>query len=281
MRTIAFASIVSAVGRMCREANCVLPQDTEQALGKALKLERSPLGRDILKQCLLNAKIAGTQKMPVCQDTGLAVFFVKQGKDVEIKGGPLHDAINKGVASACRQGFLRASCVDDPVFNRRNTGNNVPAIIHIEQVPGNRLEINYMPKGGGAENTSRLAMLKPSDGQQGVISFVTEAVIQAGANPCPPTVIGVGIGGNFERCALLAKKALMWQVGKSNPNKKYDQLEKKILKAVNASGLGPQGLGGTVSCLSVHIEHEPCHMSSLPVAVNINCHAHRYQTVVL
>jgi fumarate hydratase subunit alpha len=266
---------------MCREANCVLPQDTEQALGKALKLERSPLGRDILEQCLLNAKIAKAQKMPVCQDTGLAVFFVKQGKDVEIKGGPLHEAINKGVASACRQGFLRASCVDDPVFLRKNTGSNVPAIIHIERVPGSRLEINYMPKGGGAENTSRLAMLKPSDGEQGVVSFVSQAVIQAGANPCPPTVVGVGIGGNFERCALLAKKALLWPVGKANPNQRYDRLEKKILKAINASGLGPQGLGGTVSCLSVHVEHEPCHMSSLPVAVNINCHAHRHQTVVL
>lgn len=281
MRIIGYESIISAVEKMCREANCVLPHDTEQALGKALKLERSPLGRDILKQCLLNAKIAKTQNMPVCQDTGLAVFFIKQGKDVEIKGGSLHEAINSGVANACRQGFLRASCVDDPVFLRKNTGSNVPAIIHIERVPGGRLEINYMPKGGGAENTSRLAMLKPSDGEQGVISFVSQAVISAGANPCPPTVVGVGIGGNFERCALLAKKALMWPVGKANPSKRYDQLEKKILKAINGSGLGPQGLGGTVSCLSVHIEHEACHMSSLPVAVNINCHAHRHQTVVL
>ncbi|MDQ7797954.1 MAG: fumarate hydratase [Candidatus Edwardsbacteria bacterium] len=281
MRAIEHNAIATAVEKMCREANCVLPRDTEQALGKALKLERSPLGRDILNQCLLNAKIAKVQKMPICQDTGLAVFFVKQGKDVEIKGGPIHEAINKGVAKACRQGFLRASCVGDPVFLRKNTGSNVPAIMHIERVPGSRLEINYMPKGGGAENTSRLAMLKPSDGQQGVVTFVSETVIQVGANPCPPTVVGVGIGGNFERCALLAKKALMWPVGKPNPDKRYDQLEKKILKAINASGLGPQGLGGTVSCLSVHIEHEPCHMSSLPVAVNINCHAHRHQTVAL
>ncbi|MBI5804599.1 fumarate hydratase [candidate division TA06 bacterium] len=281
MRAIGCDTIATAVEKMCRVANGVLPKDTEKALDKALKIEKSPLGRDILEQCLLNAKIAKTQKMPVCQDTGLAVFFVKQGKDVEIKGGPLHDAINKGVANACRLGFLRASCVNDPVFARRNTGNNVPAIIHIEQVPGGRLEINYMPKGGGAENTSRLAMLKPSDGEQGILSFVSETVIQAGANPCPPTVVGVGIGGNFERCALLAKKALMWPVGKANPDKRYDQLEKKILKAINSSGLGPQGLGGTVSCLGVHIEHEPCHMSSLPVAVNINCHAHRHQTVVL
>jgi fumarate hydratase subunit alpha len=281
MRSIAYDKIVSAISTMCCQASCQLPQDTLAAMRRALKRERSPLGKHVLKQCLNNAAVAAREGMPLCQDCGLAVFLVRQGEKVAVKGGSLTKAINQGVREGHRSGYLRKSCVFDPLYARENTEDNTPAVIHWEQVPGSELEITLLPKGGGAENASRLAMLNPYQGEQGVADLVVRTVTEAGGNPCPPLVIGVGIGGNFERCALLAKKALLRPIGSRNPDPRYSKLEQKLLKEVNRTGVGPQGLGGSLTCLAVHIEQEPCHMSSLPVAVNLNCHVHRHIGVIL
>jgi fumarate hydratase subunit alpha len=281
MRNVRYEDIAAAVAKMCRQANCELPRDTVAALRRALRKETSPLGRHVLKQCLDNAAMAAEQKMPLCQDCGLAVFLVRQGDKVIIKGGPLAQAINQGVRQGYTAGYLRKSCVSDPLYLRDNSGDNTPAVIHWEQVAGDKLEMVLLPKGGGAENASRLAMLNPYQGEQGVIDLVRKTVTEAGGNPCPPLVIGVGIGGNFERCALLAKKALLRPLGAHNPDPRYGKLEKKIFTLVNKTGVGPQGLGGNSTCLVVNIEQEPCHMSSLPVAVNLNCHVHRHIKVTL
>ncbi|HTY09147.1 MAG TPA: fumarate hydratase [Candidatus Edwardsbacteria bacterium] len=276
MRSIEYGKIADAVRDMCLESNYDLPDDVRACLNDALTKEESPLGRSILRQCLDNAAIAGNERVPICQDTGLAVFFVRLGADVRIEGGILPDAVNEGVKRGYREGCLRKSTLDDPLFARANTGDNAPAVIHLELVPGDGLEITMAPKGGGAENMSRLKMLPPSAGEQGVIDFVAGTVVEAGGNPCPPTVVGVGIGGTFERVALLAKKALLWPLGRANDDPRYAALEQKILRRINDSGVGPQGLGGSTTSLWVHIEHAPCHLASLPAAVNINCHAHRH-----
>ncbi|MGL4369785.1 MAG: fumarate hydratase [Spirochaetota bacterium] len=283
MKTLQYNDIVSAVGKLCFDANIDLPEDTGRALRKGQESELSPLGKSLLGQCIDNAAIAREKKIPICQDTGLAVFFIRMGNQVQIHGGTglIQDAINDGVRTGYREGYLRKSVLSDPVYDRKNTGDNTPAIIHLEIVSGERLEITVAPKGGGAENMSRIAMLTPSAGENGVISFVVSAVEEAGGNPCPPTVVGVGIGGNFERCAYLAKKALIREIGQPNSDPRYAALEKTILEKINRCGVGPQGLGGTVTSFSVHIEQEPCHLASLPVAVNINCHAHRHKTVTL
>lgn len=276
MRTIEYQKIVTAIKDMCLESNFDLPQDVLDCFQEAMKKEESPLGKSILQQCLDNAKIARDERVPICQDTGLAVFFVKLGADVRIEGGILPDAINEGVRQGYTEGYLRKSSLDDPLFDRKNTKDNTPAIIHYEIVPGEVLEITMAPKGGGAENMSQVRMLPPSAGPKGVEDFVVEAVVKGGGNPCPPTVIGVGIGGTFEKVAFLAKKALMWPLGKPNPDPRYAELEQKILKRINDSGVGPQGLGGNTTSFWVHIEHAPCHLASLPAAVNVNCHAHRH-----
>ncbi|MCX5783983.1 MAG: fumarate hydratase [Elusimicrobia bacterium] len=280
MQTIAFQKIVSEVEKLCIKANCNLPKDVLSALCAAQKSEKSPLGKSILNACIENAKYAKAKSMPICQDTGLAVFFAELGDNVRVKGGLLKDAINKGVGKGYAKGYLRKSVVSDPL-ERVNTKNNLPAIIHIEIVKGSKLKIYFMPKGAGCENMSALAMLSPSADDKTIADFVAGAVIAAGANPCPPTVVGVGIGGNFETAPLLAKKALLRPLGKPNRNPRYARLEKTILAKINASGIGPQGLGGTITSLAVHIEYAPCHIASLPVAVNINCHAHRLAKIEL
>ena len=281
MRTIEYKAIVETVKKMCMDANYDLPEDVMDAFRASAENEASPLGKSILEQCIKNAEIAQGERVPICQDTGLAVFFIKLGADVRIEGGILPDAINEGVKAGYEDGYLRKSSLSDPLFDRKNTTDNTPAIVHIEIVEGEKLDITLAPKGGGAENMSRLAMLPPSAGEKGIVDFVVKTVVEAGGNPCPPTVIGVGIGGTFEKVAFLAKKALLHPLNEPNKDPRYNELEKMILKHINDSGIGPQGLGGTTTSFAVHIEWAPCHLASLPVAVNVNCHAHRHTHVVI
>jgi fumarate hydratase subunit alpha len=281
MREISFSEIVSAVKDLCIRASIVLPPDVNAAIKKAAAEEASPLGRSILEKCVENASIAERESLPICQDTGYAVFFVKAGCDLKINGGLLTDAINEGTRQGYLEGYLRKSIVSDPLYDRKNTNDNTPALTHIEIVPGNSLTITLLPKGGGCENMSSLAMLKPSEGEKGVIDFVVSTVRKAGGNPCPPVIVGVGIGGTADKASLLAKEALLRPVGISNENENYAALEKKILLAVNDTGVGPQGLGGSTTALAVHVEYFPCHIASLPVAVNLNCHAARRATCVI
>lgn len=281
MRTIESGHVVEAVRAMVIEASCRLPAEVEEALRAAAAREHSPLGKSILECCLKNAEIARQRMLPLCQDCGLSIVFVRQGRDVMVTGDSLTDAIDEGVRRGTKEGYLRASVLADPLFARENTKDNTPAIVHIETVPGETLEIMLAPKGAGAENMSRIAMLPPAAGEAGVIEFVVETVVKAGGNPCPPVVVGVGIGGNFESAAMLAKQALFRPLGAPHPDLRYRELEQRILKRVNASGIGPQGLGGITTALAVHVEHAPCHLASLPVAVNLNCHAHRYARRVL
>jgi fumarate hydratase subunit alpha len=283
MKTIQFDEITDAVRNLCISSNTILPKDTEVFLKNAVSSEKSPLGKSILEKCLENARIAGKKSIGICQDTGVAVFFVEMGTGIRVEGntGLITDAINEGVRRGYNDGYLRKSMLADPLFDRKNTGDNTPAIIHLTLTDGDNLKITIAPKGGGAENMSALSMLPPSAGEEGVFRFVTDSVIKAGGNPCPPIVIGVGIGGNFERCAYLAKKALILPLDHHHPDPRYAALEERILTKVNESGIGPQGLGGTVTALAAHILDEPCHLASLPVAVNINCHVHRHESITL
>ena len=280
MKTINASDITKAVKKMCMEANYYLGEDVFNAFNKALKEEKSAAGISVLEQLVENANIAKNEQVPMCQDTGFAVFFVELGQDVHITGGVLKDAINEGVRQGYTEGFLRKSIVSDPL-KRVNTKDNTPAVIHIEIVQGENLKITIAPKGGGSENMSGLKMLKPADGVKGIKDFVIERVSQAGSNPCPPIVVGVGIGGAFEVAAMLAKKALLRELGKHHPDPDTAELEKELLEKVNNLGIGPQGFGGVVTALAVNVEKHPCHIASLPVAVNINCHAHRHKEVIL
>lgn len=275
MRRIEVAAITDLVAEMCREANLYLGDDVTCALKKALQQEVSPAGKEALTQLLENIEIAGSEQIPLCQDTGFAVFFVEWGQEVHLTGGSLEEAINKGVRRGYRENYLRKSIVADPL-ERVNTGDNTPAVVHITLVPGERVKIRFAPKGGGSENMSALKMLKPSDGVAGVVDFVVNQVKEAGPNPCPPVVVGVGLGGTFEQVALLAKKALLRPLGRSHPDPFYARLEQDILKKINNLGIGPQGFGGRITALAVHIETFPAHIASLPVAVNLNCHAARH-----
>lgn len=275
MRIIRVEDITRNVAQMCCEANMYLGQDVKAALEKALKMEESPAGREVVKELLENAEIAGKEKIPLCQDTGVTVVFVEMGREVIIEGGDPVEAINQGVEKGYRECYLRKSMVEDPL-KRVNTGTNVPAVIHWEMVPGDKLKITVAPKGGGSENMSTLKVLKPAQGEKGVIDFVVETVREAGANPCPPLVVGVGLGGTFEKAALLAKKALLRPLGQPHPDSYYAQLEEIILEKVNSLGIGPQGFGGRITALAVHIEYFAAHIASLPVAVNLNCHASRH-----
>jgi fumarate hydratase subunit alpha len=279
MRIIEFEKIKDAVCAMCGQAACDLPQDVLEALKKAKSQEKSELGQEFFDQYLKNSEIASTERLPLCQDTGFAVFFVRLGSEVMLDKGTVSEAINAGVREGYKKFFLRKSIVADPLFDRKNTFDNTPAVIHLEQVPGDKLHITLAPKGGGSENMSALRMLKPSEGRQGVVDFVVHTVCSAGGNPCPPTIVGVGIGGTMEHAAYLAKKALLRPVGTPSADPRYAELEAEILEKVNASGVGPQGLGGSVTSLSCHIEYFPCHLASLPVAVNLNCHAARHAEV--
>jgi len=279
VREIRADEIKRAVKKLCMDANYYLPQDVIDALRKGYEREVSPIGKDILKKILKNIEVAGKQKLPLCQDTGVAVFFIDLGQEVKIVGKSLEDAINEGVREGYSEGYLRKSMVADPLFDRTNTKDNTPCIMHIRIVRGNKVRIVFVPKGGGAENMSRVAMLKPADGVKGVKRFVIQTVEEAGPNPCPPLIIGVGIGGNFEEVSLLAKRALLRKIGQHNPDARYAELEDELLVEINRLGIGPQGLGGRITALAVNIEHFPCHIASLPVAVNLQCHAARHKEV--
>lgn len=279
-RTITCSQVTAAVDRLCREANYYLGEDVRQGLEKALAREDSLPGREVIKQLLENANIAAAEGVPICQDTGAAVIFLELGQDVRIEGGYLYDAINAGVALGYTGGYLRKSMVYPPV-DGKNSGDNTPAIIHTKIIPGDHLTITIAPKGGGSENMSAVGMLTPAAGYEGVKKFVVETVKKAGPNPCPPIVVGVGIGGNFEKCALLAKESLLRPLGKLHTREEIAGLEKEILEAVNCLGTGPQGFGGRVTALAVHIEIFARHIASFPVAVNIQCHAARHKSITL
>jgi len=276
MRKIPFKQVVNEVAAICLKAAYDLPEDVLNSIKECLEKEDSERAKEFLRQYLANADIASKERVPLCQDTGFAVYFVEIGEMVEIEGGSIYAAIEAGTAKGYKEGYLRKSIVSDPIFGRKNTGDNTPPIIHLKLVEGEKLNVIIAPKGGGAENMSQLKMLKPSDGRQGVINTVIDAVVNAGGNPCPPTIVGVGVGGTFEKAAFLAKKALLREVGSVNEDENYAAMEKEILEKINASDVGPQGLGGKTTALAVHIEYFPCHIASLPVAVNLNCHAARH-----
>ncbi|MBT9151279.1 MAG: L(+)-tartrate dehydratase subunit alpha [candidate division WS2 bacterium] len=280
MREISAKTITEAVAKLCKEANYYLGEDVVKSLEESISKEESPLGISVLKQLLENARIAREEAVPICQDTGSAVVFVEVGQEVHIVDGLLREAIDAGVAKGYIEGYLRASMLSHPL-NRKNTGNNTPAIIYTEIIPGNHIKITVVPKGGGGENMSSLKMLKPSDGVEGVKNFVVEAIKQAGSNPCPPLVVGVGIGGTFEQVALLAKKALIRPIFEHSSNPDNAKLEQELLERINNTGIGPQGLGGRTTALWVNVETFPAHIASLPVAININCHACRHKEVIL
>lgn len=280
MRSIHVTEITQAVKELCIEANYYLPEDLYETLKKAINQEISPVGKDILKDICKNADIAKEEDLPICQDTGTAVFFVKLGQEVHIEGGLLEEAINEGVRKGYKEGYLRKSIVENPLY-RKNTGDNTPAVIHYEITGGEELEILIAPKGGGSENMSRVYMLTPSQGIEGVKKAVIEAVTAAGPNACLPVVVGIGIGGNFEKCTELAKRALTRDIGSLNEDPRMACLETELIEEINALGIGPQGLGGKITALAVHIEAYPCHIASMPLAVNMGCHVNRHKVIKL
>ena len=275
MREIKASQISDLVEELCIEACCVLPEDVNSSLKSSLLTEQSPLGKEILETLIENAQIAKMERSPICQDTGLTVVFVTIGQDVHICDGFIEDAINEGVRNGYENGFLRKSVVNDPI-ERTNTKDNTPAIIHYEIVPGTEFNIIVAPKGFGSENKSGLKMLTPSDGVEGIKKFVLDTISSAGGNPCPPIIVGVGIGGTMERAAYLSKKALLTPVGSVNENETLASLEGKLLEEINILGIGPAGFGGTTTALAVNILTNATHIAGLPVAVNIGCHATRH-----
>ena len=281
MHIVKVEEIKNAVKKMALEAAFYLPEDVKQSLFKARDGERWHLAHDTLLQIIANADVAKKTSSPICQDTGMAVVFVEIGQDVHIEGGFIEDAINEGVREAYEEGFLRKSIVKDPVYNRVNTKDNTPAVVNYSIVKGDTLHLSFAAKGFGSENMSRLYMLKPSDGIEGVKKAILETVEMAGPNPCPPIVVGVGIGGTVDRAALIAKKALMRDLSSYNSDPYYEALEKEMLERVNALGIGPQGYGGKTTALRVLIETYPTHIAGLPVCININCHATRHKEVTL
>lgn len=275
MRIINSDEIKNAVKEMCICANCHLNSDIRAALEKSAEDEKSEVSRTILKRLIENADIADRKEVPICQDTGMAVFFIEVGKEVFVEGDTITDAVNKGVSEGYTEGYLRKSVVKDPL-DRVNTKDNTPAVIYYDFCEGDKIKITFAPKGFGSENKGGIKMLNPSDGVDGVIDFVTETVRKAGANPCPPMVVGVGIGGTMDKAAVLSKKALTRDITVRNVNPYYAELENKLLERINLLGIGPQGMGGTTTALAVNIETFPTHIAGLPVAVNINCHATRH-----
>lgn len=276
MRELDVETIIAAVRQMCIDSNCVLNDDIRSAIADAAKTEQSPIGKNVLESLLVNADIAKTKEMPICQDTGMMILFVEVGQDLHIVGGDLTEALNEGVRRGYRDGYLRKSVVKDPI-RRGNTGDNTPAVIHYEIVPGDKLRITAMPKGFGSENMGGVKMLKPSQGVEGVIQFVLDTVKAAGPNPCPPTVVGVGIGGSMEKAAILSKKALARSIDSSNPDPYYADLERELLEKINGLGVGAAGLGGDTTSIGVNIETFPTHIAGLPVAVTISCHVTRHR----
>ncbi|MCX8110126.1 MAG: fumarate hydratase [Syntrophorhabdaceae bacterium] len=279
MREIHTDQIISALEGLFIDANINLSQFVLDAFNRAIDKEESPVSKEVLRELITNAEIASKENIPICQDTGLAVTFLEIGQDVHIIGGNLDDAVAEGVRRAYKNGYLRKSCCDP--FTRKNTGDNTPPILHVKIVPGENIRIVVLPKGGGSENYGEVRMLVPSQGREGVKSFVLEMVKKGGPNPCPPIIVGVGIGGNFETSALLSKEALMVPFGERNKDPVMAELELELLEEINKTGIGPQGYGGTVTALDVHVKSMPCHLASLPVAVNIQCHAHRIKETIL
>ena len=275
MRIIKSEVITNIVEKMCIDANCYLNDDIKNAMIDAKETEESEVGKNVLENLLKNAEIAREKLMPICQDTGMAVFFVNIGKEVFIEGDSITDAINEGVKRGYQNGYLRKSVVDDPI-RRKNTNDNTPAVIYYDFCDGDKIEITFTPKGFGSENKSALKMLNPADGVEGVIDFVLETVKKAGANPCPPMVVGVGIGGTMDKASVLSKKALTRDIKEKNKDPYYEKLEKELLEKINKLGIGPAGMGGTTTALGVNIEVFPTHIAGLPVAVNISCHATRH-----
>lgn len=287
MRYIEFEQISETVESLCIAAAYELPSDVLTALEEAQQKEANPAAVKILNQLIENARISAEKEVPLCQDTGLAVVFVEQGADVSLKApdgmeqATLYDAINAGVESGYEKGYLRKTVVAEPLNQRKNTGTNTPAIIHLQTVPGRKLKLTVMTKGGGCENKSQFRMFRPTEEKDLIMNWIVDVVSQAGADACPPFVIGVGIGGDFELSCLLSKKALCRNLGTKNSDDFYAQLERDLLSRINALGLGPQGLGGDTTALGVMVETAPCHIASLPVAVNIECHSHRHKTAIL
>lgn len=279
MRIIKEEAIVNAVKNMCVEANCYLGEDVLNAIKNAAEIEKSETAKNILNKLIINAEISRKETVPVCQDTGMAVFFVEIGNEVFVEGN-IEKAITKGTSEGYIEGYLRASVVSDPL-RRVNTKDNTPPIVHYSFVDGEDLKITIAPKGFGSENMSAICMLNPSDGREGVLNFVVETVKKAGASPCPPIVVGVGIGGTMEKAAILSKHALVRNVGEKNSDPFYEQMENQLLERINKLGIGPQGLSGNTTALAVHVESFPTHIAGLPVAVNINCHVARHKTITL
>ena len=281
MREIKASSIIQTVAELCQQANFELGEDVLSALKQAQQTEESRLGKQVLSQLLENARIAQQERVPLCQDCGSAVVFLEIGQETHITGGDLQSAVEEGVRQGYTQGYLRKSIVSRPFSTRINTQDNTPPVIHTEIVPGNQLKITVMPKGGGAENMSRLAMLTPSNSREDIINLVVRMVDEAGSNACPPLIVGLGIGATAEKAMLLAKKALLRPVGEPNPDPEIAQLEKEILGRINDLGIGPLGFGGRTTALTVHAEVTPTHLASLPIAVNLQCHSARHQEAVL
>jgi fumarate hydratase subunit alpha len=279
MKIIKLDQISNAVIDLITHAASNLSEDVIKSLNNSLDIEISESGKSVLNKIIKNAEIAKSEDRPLCQDTGLAVFFVEIGSDIAIEGGTITEGINEGTRKGYEKGYLRKSTCDP--LTRKNIGDNTPAIIHYEFTGGDKLKISYAAKGGGSENMSRIKMMKPSDGIQGIIDFAVETMEIAGPNPCPPNIIGIGIGGNFERSAIIAKKALFRNIGTINPDKELAQIEQTIYNKINKIGTGPMGFGGVCTALAVHIIKEPCHIASMPIAINIECHSHRHGSVVL
>ena len=280
MREIEAAKITDTVKRLCIQANVILPEDVKNCIIKRKSEENWAPAREILDRIEENFELAAAENVPICQDTGVACVFLEIGQEVHIAGGDITQAVNEGVRQGYAEGYLRKSVVRDPL-DRVNTGDNTPAMIYYDIVPGNKIKITVAPKGFGSENMSQIKMLRPSDGIEGVKAFVLKAVEEAGPNPCPPIIVGVGIGGTFDKAALLAKKALLRETGTPSADPLYAKLEEELLEKINALGIGPQGFGGKTTALAVAVEHYPTHIAGLPVAVNINCHVARHKTEVI
>ena len=281
MREIKVAEITAAVSEMAQRANVELPADVVDALRSAREREDSEIAREVLDQLILNAERAEATGLPLCQDTGVAIVFVDLGQDVHLVGGTLQEAVDEGVRQGYEAGYLRKSMVRDPLDRSTNTGDNTPAVVHLRLVPGDRVTVHFAPKGGGSENMSGLWMLTPAQGRQGVTDAIAAQIAAAGGMPCPPLVLGIGLGGTFELSALLSKRALLRPLGEPSPEEDVAQLEREILAAVNETGVGPMGLGGMTTALAVHIERHPRHIASLPLALNVQCHSARHMTTVL
>lgn len=280
MRTINVKEIEDTVRDLCIKANLYLPESLEKKIAECEKSEESPAGKAVFQDLCDNIKAAKEENLPICQDTGMAVIFLKIGQDVHFEGGSLNDAVNKGVSRGYTEGFLRCSVVADPL-ERVNTGDNTPPVVHLEITDGEQVQIDVCPKGFGSENMSSLKMFTPSATTDDIVKFVTDSIAKAGSNPCPPIIVGVGIGGNFERCAYLAKKALCRDISIRNPKPLYADLEEKMLCEINKLGIGPQGFGGTITALAVNIEEAPTHIAGLPVSVNVGCHVTRHASAII